>query len=335
MFQGSRAILSYRRERDLLIRQVESYIEILRSKPTGNNLVEVTLNIRGLAMQANKVKWVAEALAVDAKDMKYVTSKSIGFFSHTIPARCNRLNTYTKIQQKGTLRINNHFNMVHLSMIQLNQSLISRFRQARENLINLLDQQATFLRLDLEARQYVVPCLRRQIPQYIDILVTISIMISNRSRHHLYVLFRRNLYGVVTMSSMYNPCHSIYVARFKEERSALRSQLRVNASVLRACPQINEEGLVASRRVSVALCGLVPRVYCLKNAAVDMDVKTRGNPFVLAKPYAFYSHDVPPRCMDIVASLLHWADMLVNRDGRRTDGIVIESIEYMLDHMEF
>ncbi|CAG8183304.1 unnamed protein product [Penicillium salamii] len=134
---------------------------------------------------------------------------------------------------------------------------------------------------------------------------------------------------------MYNPCHSIYVARFKEERSALRSQLRVNASVLRACPQINEEGLVASRRVSVALCGLVPRVYCLKNAAVDMDVKTRGNPFVLAKPYAFYSHDVPPRCMDIVASLLHWADMLVNRDGRRTDGIVIESIEYMLDHMEF
>lgn len=87
--------------------------------------------------------------------------------------------------------------MVHLSTIQLNQTLISRFRQARENLINLLDQQATFLRLDLEARQYVIPCLRRQIPQYIDILVTMSIMISNRSRHHPYVLFRRNLYGVV------------------------------------------------------------------------------------------------------------------------------------------
>ncbi|CAG8939791.1 unnamed protein product [Penicillium salamii] len=304
MFQGSRAILGYRRERDLLIRQVESYIEILRSKPTGNHLVEVTLNIRGLAMQANKVKWAAETLAVDAKDMKYL--------------------------QKP-------FN-------KLNQTLISRFRQARENLINLLDQQATFLRLDLEARQYVIPCLRRQIPQYIDILVTMSIMISNRSRHHPYVLFRRNLYGTPrqqlhrysrTMSLMYNPCRSTYVARFKEERAALRSQLRVNANALRACPQINEEGLIASRRVSVALCGLVPRVYCLKNAAVDMDVKTRGNPFVLAKPYAFYSHDVPPRCMDIVASLLHWADMLVNRDGRRTDGIVIESIEYMLDHMEF
>ncbi|CAG8240580.1 unnamed protein product [Penicillium salamii] len=319
MFQGSRAILGYRRERDLLIRQVESYIEILRSKPTGNHLVEVTLNIRGLAMQANKVKWAAETLAVDAKDMKYVTSKSIGFFSHTIPARCNRLSADANIPTKP-------FN-------KLNQTLISRFRQARENLINLLDQQATFLRLDLEARQYVIPCLRRQIPQYIDILVTMSIMISNRSRHHPYVLFRRNLYGA--MSLMYNPCRSTYVARFKEERAALRSQLRVNANALRACPQTNEEGLVASRRVSVALCGLVPRVYCLKNAAVDMDVKTRGNPFVLAKPYAFYSHDVPPRCMDIVASLLHWADMLVNRDGRRTDGIVIESIEYMLDHMEF
>lgn len=116
MFQGSRAILGYRRERDLLIRQVESYIEILRSKPTGNHLVEVTLNIRGLAMQANKVKWAAETLAVDAKDMKYVTSKSIGFFSHTIPARCNRLSADANVIYQ-TLHLHAKHPMKNIEMI--------------------------------------------------------------------------------------------------------------------------------------------------------------------------------------------------------------------------
>ncbi|CAG7918294.1 unnamed protein product [Penicillium olsonii] len=206
-------------------------------------------------------------------------------------------------------------------MIHSSQSPMSRFRQARENLIALLDQQATFLRHDLEARQYVIPCLRRQIPQYIDILVTIATTISNQSRNSPYALLRCNLYGNVT--------------RFKKERAELRNQLRINAQALRACPQVDEEGLVASRWVSEALRGLVPSVYSLRDAAVEMDVKTRGNPFVLAKPYAFYSNDVPPRCVDIVGCLLHWADMLVNRDGRRTDGIVVEAIEYLLARMDF
>ena len=125
------------------------------------------------------------------------------------------------------------------------------------------------------------------------------------------------------------------MTRFKKERAELRNQLRINAQALRACPQVDEEGLVASRWVSEALRGLVPSVYSLRDAAVDMDVKTRGNPFVLAKPYAFYSYDVPPRCVDIVGCLLHWADMLVNRDGRRTDSIVVEEIEYLLARMEF
>lgn len=91
MFQGTRAILNYRRERDLLITQINSYIGTLRSKPEGNYLAEITLNIQSLAMQANKLKWASETLAVDAKDMNYVTSKETNFFSHTIPQRCDQL----------------------------------------------------------------------------------------------------------------------------------------------------------------------------------------------------------------------------------------------------
>jgi hypothetical protein len=93
MFQGTRAILNYRRERDLLVSQIKSYISTLRAKPEGNYLAEITLNIQSLAMQANKVKWASETLAVDAKDMNYVTSKEANFFSHTIPRRCNSLGT--------------------------------------------------------------------------------------------------------------------------------------------------------------------------------------------------------------------------------------------------
>lgn len=134
---------------------------------------------------------------------------------------------------------------------------------------------------------------------------------------------------------MFNPCRSSYVARFKDERAVLRSQLRKNAGLLRAHPQAGETGLDVSERVSDALFGLVRVVDRLRDAAVEMDVKTRGNPFVTEKPYAFFSHDVPRMCQIIVASLRHWADILVNRDGRRTDGIVVKGIEHMLAHMEF
>jgi hypothetical protein len=91
MFQGTRAILSYRRERDILTTQITSYVGILRSKPKGNYLSEITLNIQSLAMQANKLKWASETLAVDAKDMNYVTVKGVTFFSHTLPQRCDEL----------------------------------------------------------------------------------------------------------------------------------------------------------------------------------------------------------------------------------------------------
>lgn len=78
----------------------------------------------------------------------------------------------------------------------LNNVLVTQFRKARGNLLVLLNQQALFLRLDLEARIYVVPCLRRQIPQYLDILSHISRQMAIESRHHPYVLFHpRDLYS--------------------------------------------------------------------------------------------------------------------------------------------
>jgi hypothetical protein len=78
----------------------------------------------------------------------------------------------------------------------LNSTLVTKFREARANLIALLDQQAVFLRLDLESRNYVVPCLRGQIPQYIDILIHISRTMAVESRLHPYVLLHpRDFYS--------------------------------------------------------------------------------------------------------------------------------------------
>jgi hypothetical protein len=76
---------------------------------------------------------------------------------------------------------------------------------------------------------------------------------------------------------------------------------------------------------------LVARVYDLRAAAAAMDSISRYHPYVQAKPYAFYRHEVPLLCNDIVASLLHWADILVNTDGRRTDGIVVAEILQMVN----
>lgn len=122
---------------------------------------------------------------------------------------------------------------------------------------------------------------------------------------------------------------SVFVENFKEKRAAFVNHMQVSADTLRLNPQ-------ATRQVSESLYDLVKLVYALKDAAIAMDDKTRGDPFVISKPFAFYSHNVPLMCNDIEASLLHWADMLVNTDGRKTtDGIVIYGIERMLASMEF
>jgi hypothetical protein len=101
----------------------------------------------------------------------------------------------------------------------------------------------------------------------------------------------------------------------------------MQARILRANPH-------AGAAVAESLRGLVGTVYRLKDASVAMS-NARGNAYVQAKPYGFYGHNVPRMCQDLVASLLHWADILVNTDGRRTDGIVVDSIEGMLGSLGF
>jgi len=114
-----------------------------------------------------------------------------------------------------------------------------------------------------------------------------------------------------------------FVARFKEERAVFVSTLEANANTLRAYPQ-------AAGEVADSLYGLVEQVHRIRDAAVAMDANARANPYVRAKPYAFYSYNVPLMCNDLVANLLHWADILVNTDGQRTDIIVVQSIRQML-----
>ncbi|KAJ5920281.1 hypothetical protein N7516_011139 [Penicillium verrucosum] len=118
------------------------------------------------------------------------------------------------------------------------------------------------------------------------------------------------------------------VSKYKHERDTFVFDLKMQASILRANPQAGVD-------VAENLHGLVGNVHRLKNASMGMAVGARGNAYVLAKPYGFYSYNVPRMCDDIVASLLHWADILVNTDGRRTDGIVVDSIEGMLACLEF
>ncbi|CAI7621900.1 unnamed protein product [Penicillium glandicola] len=108
------------------------------------------------------------------------------------------------------------------------------------------------------------------------------------------------------------------VSAFKRERAAFVFGLEMQARMLRANPRAGED-------VAIRLHELVGNVHRLKDASMAMAVDARGNAFVLAKPY-----NVPRMCNDLVACLLHWADILVNTDGRRTDGIVVDSIEGML-----
>lgn len=53
----------------------------------------------------------------------------------------------------------------------------------------------------------------------------------------------------------------------------------------------------------------------LKAASMAMVKSARFNPYVTAKPFGYFSYDIPRMCDDIVACLLHWADMLVFTDG--------------------
>ncbi|KAJ5861124.1 uncharacterized protein N7529_008434 [Penicillium soppii] len=105
-------------------------------------------------------------------------------------------------------------------MAHLSSNLISKFREARGNLVTLIDQQAVFLRLDINSRNYVIPCLRGQIPQYLDIVETISKKMAVDSRHHPYVLVHQKDFYSVTV-----PMHC---AALKGQCAHLANRLRDN-----------------------------------------------------------------------------------------------------------
>ncbi|KAJ5455365.1 hypothetical protein N7475_010486 [Penicillium sp. IBT 31633x] len=113
------------------------------------------------------------------------------------------------------------------------------------------------------------------------------------------------------------------VTAFINERKALIFCLRAQSCALRRDPE--NAGAVA-----VVLRELVDTVYRLRAASMAMAVDARASPYVFAMPWGFYSYDVPRMCDDLVACLLHWADILVNTDGRRTDDIVVRSLESVL-----
>jgi hypothetical protein len=80
--------------------------------PEGNYLIEIALNVQSLKIQCDKVKWASEALAVDAADMAYVTSKGIAYFTHTIPQICDEVGRDTR-QLAGILHDHIHQTIVN------------------------------------------------------------------------------------------------------------------------------------------------------------------------------------------------------------------------------
>jgi hypothetical protein len=110
------------------------------------------------------------------------------------------------------------------------------------------------------------------------------------------------------------------VTTYKQTQANLLISLLSQSNTLKVNPK-------AALEVSKALLGLVPKVQTLKAASMAMVKSARFNPYVTAKPFGYFSYDIPRMCDDIVACLLHWADMLVFTDGRRTDIIVILGIE--------
>ncbi|CAG8893046.1 unnamed protein product [Penicillium egyptiacum] len=389
LFRGTRAILKYWKERGILVKNIRSYVATLRSIPEGNYLIEIALNVQSLKIQCDKVKWASEALAVDAAEMAYVNSKGIAYFTRTIPQICDEVGRDTR-QMAKTLHDHIHrrivniysfprsLDFIHSTMPHINQSAVSAFRKARDDLVTLLEQQSRFLRHDIDSRAYVIPNLRFQLIQHLDIVASLSMKMAVDSRHHPYVLvhqsgfyktvvpmhcaalkcqctqlanrLRDNLCTDVPIGSgigllfttylVYSSVFFSYVRRTaflrryasptwpKRERAAFIFDLETQARVLRA-------NLQAGEIVAESLRELVYSVHRLKDASMTMAVDARANAYVLAKPYGFYSYNVPRICNDLVACLLHWVDILVNTNGRSTDGIVVDSIEDMLGSLGF
>ncbi|KAJ5455366.1 hypothetical protein N7475_010487 [Penicillium sp. IBT 31633x] len=105
-------------------------------------------------------------------------------------------------------------------MAHINQAQVTAFRQARDNLVTLLEQQASFLRHDIDSRNYVIPCLRLQLVQQLDIVADCSLKMAIESRHHPYLL--------VSPAGFHETTVPMHCAALKGQCAHLANRLRDN-----------------------------------------------------------------------------------------------------------
>ncbi|KAJ5503542.1 hypothetical protein N7463_006416 [Penicillium fimorum] len=96
VFRGTRAILKYKKARDVLLDNIRRYIVTLGSVPEGNYLIEIALNIQSLKVQADKMKWASQALVTDAAAMSFVTSRDARYYLYTVPQACDEVGRRTR-----------------------------------------------------------------------------------------------------------------------------------------------------------------------------------------------------------------------------------------------
>ncbi|KAJ5543452.1 hypothetical protein N7535_005876 [Penicillium sp. DV-2018c] len=105
-------------------------------------------------------------------------------------------------------------------MAHIHPSRVTSFRQARNDLVTLFQQQATFLRIDIDCRSYVIPCLRLQLVQQLDIVADRSRKMAFYSRHSPYVLLHP--------AGFYETTVPFHCAALKGQCAYLADRLRDN-----------------------------------------------------------------------------------------------------------
>ncbi|OQD64381.1 hypothetical protein PENPOL_c007G07481 [Penicillium polonicum] len=120
-------------------------------------------------------------------------------------------------------------------MAHMNQSPVTNFRKARDDLVTLLEQQSTFLRHDINSRVYVIPNLRLQLIQHLDIVASLSTKMAVNSRHHPYILVHQN--------GFYNSVVPMHCAALKGQCAHLADRLRdtLGTDVLVAVAKLIEQ----------------------------------------------------------------------------------------------
>ncbi|KAJ5206757.1 hypothetical protein N7491_002614 [Penicillium cf. griseofulvum] len=133
LFRGTRAILKYKKERDILVDNIRRHIVTLRQLPKGNYLFEVTLNIQSLKIQADKMKWASQDLATNAADMNFVASKGVDYYATTIPQICDDVGRHTRQMYEILL------NHIHRPVANTEREIAQELEHALANLGYILD----------------------------------------------------------------------------------------------------------------------------------------------------------------------------------------------------